>query len=175
MSILATLSPDQQQQFTRMETSSVTPYPTPAECGFTSYGRDTAEAVRVALHGTQWHAEARAPYWPHPENETHGELIIAVKTGHRWTRIVHRHTVPAHTERDMFTLTVDGQPARYAVHRTDLPHLPASIALTVWRHINGYPFGECAALQCAEAPTVATYHDVLCRTHANQYAENGHL
>jgi hypothetical protein len=174
MSVLATLSPDERQRFTRMETTTITPQPTPAECGFTTWSRETAEAVREALRGTRWHAEARAPYWPHPENETHGELIIAVKIDHRWTRIVHTHTVPAHTHRDLFTLTVDGRPARYALHRRDLPHMPPTIALTVWRHITGAPFGECAALMCDEPPTVATFRDTLCRTHAARYAENGH-
>jgi hypothetical protein len=174
MSILAELSAAERQRFTRMETTTITPQPTPAECGFTTWSRDAAEAVREALRGTEWRAEARAPYWPHPENETHGELIISVKIGHRWLRIVHTHRVPAYTDRDLFTLTVDGRPARYALHRGDIPHMPAVIANTAWRHVNGHRFGECAALTCTEPPTVATFRDTLCHEHADRYAEHGH-
>lgn len=173
MSILATLSPEQRRQFTRMETTTITRHPDPTEVGFSTWGRDTAEAVREALRGTEWQAEARAPYWPHAENETHGQLIIAVKIDHRWLRIVHTHTVPNHTDRDLFTLTIDGRPARYALHRGDLPHMPAMIALTAWRNISRATFGECAALMCDESPTVATYNATLCEEHARSYADTG--
>lgn len=174
MSIVAALSPAERQRITRMETTAITPQPNPRETGFASWSRAVAEAVHEALHGTAWRAEARSPYWPHPENETRAELIIAIKTKQRWLRIVHRHTQRAYTGRDLFTLTVNGRPARCGLHRGELPHMPAMIATTVWRHINGYPFGECSALMCDEAPTVAAYNVTMCAEHAHRYANNGH-
>jgi len=175
VSILATLSPEQRRQFRRMETTRITRLPDPTETGATAWGRDTAEAVREALHGTAWHAEARTPYWPHPENETHGQLFIAVKADHRWSLIAHTHTSPAGTDRDLFTLTLNGRRIPYALHRGDLPHMPAVIALTVWRHINRVVFGECAAVLCDQSPTVATYGATLCDEHARSYADTGNF
>ena len=174
MSILATLSADERRRFTRMKTTTVTPQPTPGEYGFTEWSRDTAEAVRAAVGGTAWHAETREPYRPHPENETHAELIMVFKINERESRIVHTHRVPAYTERDMFTLTIDGRPARFSLHPGDLSHSPKMIALTVWRNLNSATFGECAAMTCTEPPTVATFRDTMCRTHADRYAEMGH-
>lgn len=171
MSYLDTLTDEQRRQFTRMQTVTITQNPILGECGFHAWARDIARALARALNGTEWHAEASAPYWPHPENEIHGQVTIMIDD--RWT-IVHTHRIPAHTTRDLFTIDVDGTRIPYHIQYNQ-PSDVDVIAANVRRHINGVPItGGCAALACADTPTVAAYgYASYCAKHAARYAETG--
>lgn len=173
MSALADLDPEALRRFTRMEAGPVPAQPTAVETGFTGWGRETAEAVCAVLRGTTWRAATRAPYYPHPENETHAQLIIAVRADRGWCRILHTHTVPAYTDRDLFTLTVDGRPVPFGVRPGELPHTAEVIAAALWRYARDIPVRACTATWCDRVPTVATYTGSLCPEHAKQYGETG--
>ena len=173
MSTLADLDPETRRRFTRMYAAAVPAKPAAVETGFTGWSRETAEKVCAVLHGTAWRAAARAPYYPHPENETHGQLIIAVHGDRGWRRILHTHTVPAHTDRHLFTLTVDGRPVPYGLRTGELPHSADVIAAALWRYAREIPVSECTAIWCGKVPTVATYTGSLCAEHAKQYGETG--
>jgi hypothetical protein len=165
------MDPETRRQFTRMDNHRIVRFDKPSkEDGWTSWSREVAEAVCATLRGSNWRAEARAPYWPHSENETHGQLLIAVDR--RWL-VVHTHTVPTGTSRDLFTLAINGRRVSYPLYRRQLPHDPATIAGNVWRHVNGATAAECDALMCRQTPTVATYGSALCEAHAREYVENG--
>ncbi|MBN1172644.1 MAG: hypothetical protein JXA67_10770 [Micromonosporaceae bacterium] len=168
-----TLTAPERQWLTRLETVTITEPGNPgAECGFTTEARNVARTVCRALRGTQWRAEARAPYWPHPANEIHAQIVIVVDR--RWI-ITFTHRVPAHTDRDMFTLTVNGRPVPYHRNTGDLPFHPEVIAANVRRHVTGTTFtGGCTSLTCTSTPTVATYgRAAYCAEHAARYAETG--
>lgn len=170
MSIIDTPAAEVRRQFTRMETDAVTATARPAESGFIGHTRDLSRALCLAVRGTQWRAEARAPYWPDPTNEIHGQTVTLVDA--RWM-ITTTHRVPAHTIRDLFTLTMNGKTVPYNVQRGFLPHSVATITGNVVRYLAGYIVEPCHALMCQSAPTVGIYGAALCAEHAQQYADTG--
>ncbi|SCL12927.1 hypothetical protein GA0070616_0067 [Micromonospora nigra] len=172
MDSIADLSPADRDRYTRMDTLTITPYPTGPEYGCEPAARQVAEAVCRLYGGNAWRAEHKSPAWPHPENELHSELTITINNVRT---IVHRHTVPAHTGRDLFALTVDGRavPAHLPPHA--LPHQPATIVANLWRDLHQVAPTDCDSLGCPDVPTILTYGAALCPTHAQRYATTGHI
>ncbi|MDM4723340.1 hypothetical protein QTQ03_28460 [Micromonospora sp. WMMA1363] len=155
---------------TRMDTLTIAPYPTGPEYGCEPAAREIAEAVCRLYGGDAWRAEHRSPAWPHPENEIHGELTITVNN---LRTVVHRHTVPAHTHRDLFTLTVDGRPVPAHLPRHRLSHATETIVANLWRDLHKMSPAGCDHLGCPDVPTVLTFGAALCPVHAQRYAETG--
>ncbi|MFJ2087489.1 hypothetical protein ACIOBK_33530 [Micromonospora chokoriensis] len=152
---------------TRMDILTITPRPLGPEYGCEVAAREIAEAVCRLYRGDAWTAEHRSPAWPHPQNELHSELIITINNVRR---IVHRHTVPANTGCDLYTLTVDGRPV--PAHRIPhgLPHQAATIVANLWRDLHGISSDRCDGLGCPEVPTVLTYGAAFCVADAQRHA-----
>lgn len=170
MASIADLPPADRRRYTHMETLTISPHPTGPEHGCETAAREIAEAVCRLYGGDAWRAEHRSPAWPHPENELHSELTITINN---LRTIIHRHTVPAYTQCDLFTLTVDGRPV--PAHRPShgLPHQSATIVANLWRDLHRVSPTGCDSLGCPDVPTVLTYGAVLCTTHAQRYAATG--
>lgn len=121
MSIIDAMTPEVHRRITRMETKPVPATGHPDESGFIGYARVLSRMLCLAVRGTEWRTEARAPYWSRPENEIHGQTATVVDA--RWM-IVATHRVPAHTSRDLFTITMNGKPVPYNVRTGELPTSP---------------------------------------------------
>lgn len=167
MTITDTLSAETRRRLARMDIVRATDADAPPTyaTGWEQALHHTGRAVAQALNGSGWQAEGRTPYWPHPTNETHAQIAVAVDA--RWL-VLYTHRVPAHTSRDLFSLDVNGHRIPFYIHRGDLPHAPEVIAANVFRYVHSIQIEPCHGLRRAAPhtrhPTSPGNHPAQART-----------
>lgn len=157
--------------YLRMEVSAVPAEPTPAECGATTHARELAAALCATLRGEQWQAITRSRYMPHPMVEQRSDILIMID-GRPLVVVAHRR--PAGTDRDLWSIRVNGRTIPHRCFPREIPHAIDTITRSVWRHRNGVPVDECDSHGCSGAAIFATWgHRSMCRPCAQGYADTG--
>lgn len=158
--------------YRRKEILPVPTVATPGECGFTSHARDLATAVRDARNGETWQAYTRTRYMPHRLLDDHSTILVVIDTR---TLVAVDHHCPAGTNRDLWTIRVNGHAIPHRVLPREVPHQAEPIARSVWRHRIGITVQGCDTLGCHGPALVATWRRrSMCRRCARRYIETGH-
>ncbi|HKT03045.1 MAG TPA: hypothetical protein VJT31_26245 [Rugosimonospora sp.] len=153
--------------FLRIETLAVAASATRGECGFTEYARKLAENLCATVGGTAWIAYTRARAMPHRLVDGFSEVLIVTDNRHV---IAVTHVAPAGTDRDLFTIRVNGTPIPHRVLTNESPHGVGETRRSVWLHLNGIPVENCDTLLCPRPATVATWRQCsMCRPCARAY------
>ncbi len=147
---------------TQMDRTLVTPEPGPGECGLVEHARAVALTVCHVLNGERWTAEAVSPAWPSVTADQHTRITVTVDN--RWTIVVTK-TRPAHSERELHTVTVNGQPIALRARRGEGPHEATAVARSIWRHLNNLP-DDCDSFLCRQPATVASGTGSTCPAHS---------
>ncbi|MEH1124790.1 hypothetical protein [Micromonospora sp. CPCC 206061] len=157
--------------YRRMEVHAVPAEPVPAECGATTHARELAAALCTTLRGQTWQAVTRSPYMPHPMVELRSDIMVMIDGRHL---VVVAHRRPAGTDRDLWSIRVNGRSIPHRVFPREIPHAIEPITRSVWRHHHGMSVDGCDSIGCPGAAIFATWGNrSMCRRCAQRYADTG--
>jgi len=157
--------------YRRMEVRDVPAEPVPAECGATTHARALAAALCAALPGENWQAVTRNRYMPHPMVEQRSDILVMID-GRQLVVVAHRR--PAGTDRDLWSIHINGRTIPHRYFPREIPHAIDTITRSVWRYRNGVPVDGCDNIGCPRPATFATWGSrSMCRPCAQRYADTG--